>query len=124
MIALSIRQPWAWLIVHGYKNIENRTWKTDRRGWFYVHTGNKVDKAGYDHVRRDFPLIPLPPLAELVRGGIVGQVRLLDCVTAHSSPWFGGPYGFVLGGAHPLPFVKMPGQLGFFAVPQLEGVKA
>jgi len=25
MYALSIRQPWAWLIVHGWKDIENRT---------------------------------------------------------------------------------------------------
>jgi len=29
---LVIRQPWAWLIVHGYKDIENRTWKTRYRG--------------------------------------------------------------------------------------------
>ena len=31
-IALSIRQPWAWLIVNGYKDIENRDWKTHYRG--------------------------------------------------------------------------------------------
>lgn len=29
---LSIRQPWAWLIVNGYKDIENRTWPTHFRG--------------------------------------------------------------------------------------------
>lgn len=26
-IALSIRQPWAWLIAHGFKDFENRDWK-------------------------------------------------------------------------------------------------
>ena len=29
MKALSIRQPWAWLIVNGYKDVENRTWGPD-----------------------------------------------------------------------------------------------
>jgi len=32
MKALSIRQPYAWLIIHGYKDIENRTWGTRVRG--------------------------------------------------------------------------------------------
>ena len=117
MIALSIRQPWAWLIVHGYKNIENRTWSTDRRGWFYVHAGDKVDKAGYDEVKRNFPLIPMPPLTEMERGGIVGKVRLVDCVMVHTSPWFSGPYGFVLAGGQTLPFVKMAGKLSWFDAP-------
>ena len=34
---LSIRQPWAWLIAHGWKNIENRTWPTGYRGRFLIH---------------------------------------------------------------------------------------
>lgn len=29
MAALSIRQPWAWLVVQGYKDIENRDWPTN-----------------------------------------------------------------------------------------------
>jgi len=29
---LSIRQPWAWLIIHGGKDVENRTWWTDYPG--------------------------------------------------------------------------------------------
>ena len=32
MKALTIKQPWASLIVHGIKDIENRTWRTDYRG--------------------------------------------------------------------------------------------
>ena len=30
--ALSIQQPWAWFIVNGYKDVENRTWSTKFRG--------------------------------------------------------------------------------------------
>jgi hypothetical protein len=30
--ALSLRQPWAWLVANGYKDIENRSWRTNHRG--------------------------------------------------------------------------------------------
>ena len=42
------------------------------------------------------------------RGGIVGVVHVVDCITAHSSPWFTGPWGWVLRDARPLPFVAYP----------------
>lgn len=50
MKALSIRQPWAWLIVHGGKDIENRSWHTKFRGRFLVHaakgmTSNEFTQA-------------------------------------------------------------------------------
>ena len=48
MRALSIRQPWAWLIVNGHKDIENRSWRTKYRGPFLVHAGLKVEKEVYD----------------------------------------------------------------------------
>jgi len=122
--ALSIQQPWAWLIVNGWKDVENRDWKTHYRGRFYVHAGKQFDKAGYAEVRHDFPAIPLPEIHEFARGGIVGAVTLVDCVVEQDSPWFMGPYGFVLADAKPLPFVSLTGQLGFFAVPQLEEAHA
>ena len=31
MKAISIRQPWAWLVVNGHKDVENRTWRTKHR---------------------------------------------------------------------------------------------
>jgi len=37
--SLSIRQPWAWLIVQGHKPIENRTWPTTYRGPLLIHAG-------------------------------------------------------------------------------------
>jgi hypothetical protein len=46
MKALSIKQPWAWLIVHGYKDIENRTFDSPRCGRIYVHAGKTTDDDG------------------------------------------------------------------------------
>lgn len=45
--ALTVQQPWAWLIVKGYKPIENRTWRTDFRGRLVIHAGKTFDTAGY-----------------------------------------------------------------------------
>ena len=44
MKALSIKQPWASLIAHGIKDIENRTWKTNFRGRIYIHACGKPIK--------------------------------------------------------------------------------
>ena len=114
MKALSIQQPWAWLIVNGYKDIENRTWSTNERGERLIHAGKKIDSDGYHFVRREFPQILLPTVFDL--GGIVGKVRIVDCVSRHQSRWFFGPYGFVMKEQAPLPFFAVRGQLGFFDV--------
>ena len=115
--ALSIRQPWAWLIVNGWKNIENRTWPTRFRGRFLVHASSGMTRNEYDACRLfmlGFTTLELPPMGALERGGIVGEVTLLDCVKQHHSEWFCGPWGFVLSDSKPLPFVRMKGELGFF----------
>jgi hypothetical protein len=51
-------------------------------------------------------------------GGVIGVVDLIDCVEAHPSPWFEGPFGLVLRNARSLPFVPMPGKLGLFSEPE------
>jgi hypothetical protein len=117
MKALSIRQPWAWLIVNGFKDVENRTWPTKFRGRICVQAGQKV-------VSQDFPAqlahlqsigIDLP--IDLPRGAIVGEVTILDCITMSYSPWYCGPYGFLLSDPiayeRPLPY---RGRLGLFEV--------
>jgi hypothetical protein len=127
MLALSIHQPWAWLIVNGFKNIENRDWPTKLRGRFLIHASKKMTQEDYDdamdladqvwavsrqegHLRR----------ARFLngeggrRGGIVGEAEIVDCVGRHDSPWFFGKFGFVLANAKPLPFMPCRGQLGFF----------
>jgi len=115
MRALSIRQPWAWLITHGHKRIENRTWGTDHRGRVLIHTGKLLDDDAdfaRDLARKFGVTIP----DELRLGGIVGIARIVGCVTESDSPWFSGPYGFTLRYARPVLFVPCPGRLGFFRV--------
>ena len=43
MKALTIKQPWASLIAHGVKDIENRTWKTKYRGKILIHAAATWD---------------------------------------------------------------------------------
>ncbi len=118
MLALSIQQPWAWLIVNGYKDIENRDWFTKVRGPVLIHAGKKFDAFGYEWVSDNFPDIPMPDPREFEMGGIVGGGNILDCVKAHPSKWFQGKFGFVFGKRKPLPFRPLRGQLGFFEVPE------
>lgn len=119
--ALSILQPWAWLIVNGHKDIENRTWNTEFRGEFLVHAGKGFDADAYDDMRSGALrlIVPsyLPKREHFERGGIVGQARIADCVIESPSRWFFGPYGFVLADAKPLPFRPLRWQLMFFSVP-------
>ncbi len=111
MLALSIMQPWAHLIVSGQKDIENRTWRTDYRGPFLIHAGKRID-CNFD--ARDFSPLDLTVPNILDLGGIVGEAEIVDCVSSHPSPWFFGLWGFVICNARPLPFRPCRGQLGFF----------
>ena len=128
MKALSIRQPWAWLILNAGKDIENRDWRTHVRGRVLIHAAKGMDfhewGTAWDFVRgigashkamvegRGITIDTIP------RGGIVGSVEIVDCVSESESPWFFGPYGFVLANPKPLPFTPMRGQLGFWRVPR------
>lgn len=114
--ALSIRQPWAWLIVRGYKDVENRTWPTYRRGRVLIHAPKTFDLEGWEWVRTEFPQIPVPGRGSFDLGGVVGEAKIMDCVQEMDSPWFFGPYGFVMLGRSPLPFHPCRGQRGFFRV--------
>lgn len=123
MLALSIRQPWAWLILHAGKPVENRDWPTRVRGRILIHASKGMTRSEYDDACRfahrlgvNTNLIPLP--RDIERGGIVGSIELVDCVLHHDSPWFCGRYGFVLRDPRPLPFRAYRGSLGFFDVPE------
>lgn len=123
MKALSIRQPWAWLIIHGFKPLENRSWNTQFRGRFFVHAGLRIDLDGYKFVADAFPdlvaLVPPPSAIEL--GGLVGHVELVECRAPGAVPasnpaaaWYQGQYAFMLERPVQVPFVPMKGRLGFF----------
>lgn len=136
MKALSIRQPWAWLIVRPdlegparesairaglIKDYENREWKTSFRGRFLVHASNWMTHDEYDDCRAftaDLG-IRIPKFEDLPRGGIVGEAEIVACRhdfgdSEHLSWWFLGTYGFRLANQKPLPFVPLRGALGFF----------
>ncbi len=125
MYALSIKQPWAWLICAGYKDVENRDWATKVRGRVYIHTGKSWDANAMDYIRKRVkPEIAAkvckPQLLPL--GSIIGEVDIVNCLeywsgTKNKSPWFVGRYGFFL--ANPVLYEKpipYKGQLGFFEV--------
>ena len=121
--ALSIRQPWAWLIVNGHKDIENRDWPTNFRGRLLVHAGLTMTRTYYDQVVQELDgmgLLPadLPAYYELQRGGFVGWTRVVGCVQESNSKWKQeGSWGFVLRDSHPIPFHPWKGKLQFFNVP-------
>lgn len=120
MKAISIRQPWAWLIVNGYKDIENRSWDTKYRGMVLIHASKGMTRKEYaaaQAVCESFPplqRVTLPPFDKLERGGIVGYAYIESTTRESSSPWFFGPVGFQLLFANPLTFLPMKGRLSFF----------
>lgn len=72
MKVLTLKQPWATLVVEGYKEYEFRTWKTKYRGDFLVHAGLGVDKEAlkrFEYLNLDYP-----------KGCIIGKVTLTDCL--------------------------------------------
>ncbi|MDF2931221.1 MAG: hypothetical protein K0R36_552 [Chryseobacterium sp.] len=94
MKTLSIKQPWASLIAHGVKNIENRTWKTNFRGRIYIHASGQITKGKYSEIipaeywnsltlREQNDLIAYSNL----RSAIIGEVDIIDCVINHESIW-------------------------------------
>ena len=112
MKALSIKNPWAWLIVNGHKDIENRNWPTKYRGTVLVHAGKKFDDDSMAFLEMHMGItVPLAPF----RGGIIGQVDIVDCVTESDIDWFMGKYGFVLENAKQFYNPRVcKGMLGFF----------
>lgn len=120
MKALSIRQPWAWLIIHGDKDIENRTWHTKFRGRFLVHAAQGMTRREWSDAVvfcNEHRLVLPPHWSQLQRGGIIGSVELTDSVDTSTSPWYMGEKGFVLSNPKPWAFTPLKGRLGFFDVP-------
>ncbi|MEQ7008404.1 hypothetical protein ABN028_19720 [Actinopolymorpha sp. B17G11] len=83
MRALTVRQPWAWAIIHGGKSIENRRTLWRYRGQLAIHAGVAKSAAGMrdEHVRAAWSGKHGPevdPLSDLALGAIVGVVDLVD----------------------------------------------
>ena len=109
MRILSIRQPWAHLIVSGRKNIENRSRATPYRGPFLVHASQTIN-------REQCARYGLDP-AKLETGGVVGIAEIADCVRRHPSRWFEGPCGYVWRRRRKLRIIPWKGALGLREAP-------
>lgn len=118
--ALAVRQPWAWLIVNGRKDVENRSRRTKIRGTILVHASAATSE--FARLRADVRerlRCRVPP--DIEYGGIVGAVDIVDCLATSASRWHEtGYFGWVLRNPRRLPFRPCKGSLGFF-IPTFEG---
>jgi len=137
MKALSFKQPWAWLVVAGIKDVENRTWwlrmppflnSPENPKRIYVHASKVLDDTGWNFIRTRVSdttwqrIWNMDFINSLNLGAIIGEVDIVACFhisqvgyPATKSPWFTGPYGLVL--ANPVLYEKpipCKGRLGFF----------
>lgn len=72
MKVLTIKQPWASLIINGYKEYEFRSWKTKIRGDVLIHASKAIDKDAmkrFKHLDLEYPT-----------GKILGKVTITDCI--------------------------------------------
>jgi hypothetical protein len=138
MRALSLTQPWAWLVVHGGKDIENRRWNTKFRGEFLIHAAKGMTRRDYSQALlfagcvAGLPIRQAPLFDELERGGIIGVAELCDVVAPTSVPhiqwalrWhMREQYGFRLRNVRPLPFLPCKGALSFWGNFEIRDGKA
>lgn len=125
-IALSVRQPWAWAIIHGGKRLENRTAMAIRSGRMItgvriaIHASSGMTRDEYESARDgafrwaklDPQTIPRPDA--LVRGAIIGSVFVDHVISKSTSPWFVGPRALVLADPEACDPIGCKGQLGYF----------
>lgn len=116
MKALSLKQPFAELILQGRKIIELRKWNTKFRGEFLIHASKSVDKKYMN--KFGFTNLPL--------GKIVGKAFLTDVKKYQNEKEFlededkhlasmdWGTYGFVLKNAERVKEIECDGKLGFW----------
>ena len=72
MKVLTIKEPWASLIVEGYKKYEFRSWKTNYRGKILIHAGLNIEKDMLERFK-DYKI-------ECIKGAIIGEAQLVDCI--------------------------------------------
>jgi hypothetical protein len=70
---LSIKNPISYLVASGIKDVENRTWKTDYRGWIYIHSSGD----------RRYILPQLEAWPE-----VIANIDKYDKKKTKSTPWY------------------------------------
>jgi hypothetical protein len=128
LYALSLKQPWATLLVYGHKTVEIRRWPTSRRGVILIHAAGVGDDRKEAWAQLPSELRD----ASQLRGGIIGCGELINCVAyrnrasfaadqarhRNEPSWFEDPllYGFTFMNLQRLPFRAYPGWRRFFPV--------
>ena len=72
MKVLTIKEPWATLIISGYKMYEFRSWKTNYRGKILIHAGMSLEEE-YVPRFKEYDL-------KYSSGAIIGEATLTDCI--------------------------------------------
>ena len=126
-LALSLKQPWATLLVWGIKSIEVRAWPTGVRGRVLIHAARVPDERP-----EGWWLVP-PELEQAAQlgGGIIGAADLVNCQPytrfetfladhdrhRNEPAWYKpGLFGLHFARPERLPFRRLPGQTRFFTV--------
>ena len=117
MEALSLKQPWAELILQGRKKIELRRWNTHFRGKFLIHASKNPDEKAM----KKFGFNSLPC------GFIVGKAELVDVIdykknrkrfnkdkNLHLADESWGDFGFILKDVKRVKPIEYKGSLGFW----------
>ena len=123
--ALSIRQPWAWLVVNGYKDVENRSWKFSDKflgNIIFVHAGKMRVSPGklreFIEICKEHRIKNYPKKSEdFVYGAIIGHVKLVGCVDDSESDWADyGSFHWEIAEAKKIKPVPYIGELKLFKV--------
>ena len=71
MKVLTIKEPWASLIINGYKEYEFRSWKTNYRGKILIHAAKSIDKEKINELNYNL---------SYSSGEIIGEATITDCI--------------------------------------------
>lgn len=123
MKAITIKNPYSYLICKGIKDIENRTWKTKYRGKVLIHCAAspikiKQQQDGQATIMEIKLLTALNESEELgLNSCIIGEVDIVDCITDSKSEWaLPNNYHWVLENAilYDEPIRNIKGKLSFW----------
>ena len=126
MKAISIKQPWASLIAHGIKDIENRTWKCPEKyigTRILIHASYTPAFSSWDTLNneqilsKDESYLKDINICDIPLGAIIGSVEIVSCTQNHPSIWAEPcTYNWVL--ANPIlfesPIENVKGKLSFW----------
>ena len=117
--ALSIKQPFAYLILNEFKTLENRNNLKNFKGTFLIHASKQWDDTWTDKCGSGVSVSVIKyginKIKDTMRfGGIIGYAEITGFTENPETQWFTGKYGLKIKNPNPLPFTPCPGQLSFF----------